>query len=158
MNEYEVVGKGRTVLPLGQFAFYTLAPMVALYVLATIPIHILGTRIKQLVSFPLMVCLVVIPYLYRDENDGSNLQSLFIVYCDTNLFKDMFCVLCQALPFSAFQRLSDIFWIHPFLYKKDAYLSPSDLSTELWACIRRDKKIKENKEKKITAKDKVKLN
>lgn len=81
MNEYEIVGKGRTVLPLGRFAFYTLAPMIALYVLATIPTRILGTRIKQVVSFPLMVCLVTIPYLYMDENDGNNIQSLFIVYC-----------------------------------------------------------------------------
>lgn len=83
---------------------------------------------------------------------------LFIVYCVADSFKDMFCVLCQALPFSAFQRLSDIFWVHPFLYKKDAYISPSDLNTELWSCIRRDKKIKENNKKKTIVKNKVELN
>lgn len=69
-----------------------------------------------------MACLVIMPYLYMDEND------------------DMFCVLCQALPFTAFQRLSDIYWVHPFLYRKDAYLSASDLNTEMLSCIRRDKK------------------
>lgn len=67
----------------------------------------------------------------------------------------MFCVLCQALPFAAFQRLSDIYWIHPFLYKKDAYLSASDLNAEMWSCIRRDKKVDAKTEKHATAKDKV---
>lgn len=71
MNEYQVVGKGRTVLPAGQLALYTLGPMVTLYMLATIPLHVLGTRIKQILSFPLMACLVAMPYLYMDENDGE---------------------------------------------------------------------------------------
>lgn len=68
----------------------------------------------------------------------------------------MFCVLCQALPFAAFQRLTDIYWIHPFLYKKDAYLSASDLNAEMWSCIRRDKKLDGKTEKKATVMDKVK--
>ncbi|KAI8642637.1 hypothetical protein BD408DRAFT_443343 [Parasitella parasitica] len=127
MNEYEAVGKARTVLPTGRYAFYTLGPMLALYILAAIPPHILQTRIKQLISLPLMICLVAMPCLYRDKND------------------DMFCVLCQALPFSAFQRHWDTFWIHPLLYKKDAYISPSTLNKELWSSIRCDKKVKENK-------------
>ncbi|GAN06649.1 hypothetical protein MAM1_0131d06136 [Mucor ambiguus] len=67
---------------------------------------------------------------------------------------DMFCVLCQALPFAAFQRLCDIYWIHPFLYKKDAYLSASDLNAEMWSCIRRDKKVDTKTEKQPTLKDK----
>ncbi|KAF1799316.1 hypothetical protein V8B55DRAFT_1366486 [Mucor lusitanicus] len=136
MNEYQVIGKGRTVLPVGQFAFYTLGPMVALYTLATVPTHVLGTRIKQALSLPLMACLVTMPYLYMDKND------------------DMFCVLCQALPFAAFQRLTDIYWIHPFLYKKDAYLSASDLNAEMWSCIRRDKKVDTKTDKQATVKDK----
>lgn len=69
---------------------------------------------------------------------------------------DMFCVLCQALPFAAFQRLTDVYWIHPFLYKKDAYLSASDLNDEMWSCIRRDKKLDGKTEKKATVMDKVK--
>ncbi|KAL7311944.1 hypothetical protein PS15m_009651 [Mucor circinelloides] len=136
MNEYQVVGKGRTVLPASQYALYTLGPMIALYALATVPPHILRTGIKQIISFPLMACLVAMPYLYRDEND------------------DMFCVLCQALPFAAFQRLTDVYWIHPFLYKKDAYLSASDLNDEMWSCIRRDKKLDGKTEKKATVMDK----
>lgn len=82
-------------------------------------------------------------------------MSVFCCVTDRLCFVDMFCVLCQALPFAAFQRLSDIYWIHPFLYKKDAYLSASDLNAEMWSCIRRDKKVDAKTEKHATAKDKV---
>lgn len=98
MNEYQVVGKGRTVLPAIQYALYTLGPMIALYALATVPPHILGTRIKQIISFPLMACLVAMPYLYRDENDGkSSKVCLFtIVLLISCAYRHVLCALSST--------------------------------------------------------------
>jgi hypothetical protein len=58
-----------------------------------------------------------------------------------------------------FLRFSDIFWITPIIYKKDSYITASELNVELWSSIKKDlkphrEKIKQDK-KAHSVKDQV---
>lgn len=37
-----------------------------------------------------------------------------------------------------FQRFLDIFWIHPVIYKKSAFITRKELNGEFWSCIKID--------------------
>lgn len=148
MNEYEVVGKGRTVLPLGRFAFYTLAPMIVLYVLATIPTHILGTRIKQVVSFPLMICLVATPYLYRDENDGNNYEVYLLFTVLLICLKTCFVYFVKHYPSPRSKGLATSFgFIHFCIKRTHIYLHLTLIRSYILALdmARKTKKIKKRR-------------
>jgi hypothetical protein len=56
-----------------------------------------------------------------------------------------------------FLRFTDVFVIHPVIYKKDAYVPFSELNAELWSCIRKDRhnKNKASKQEKEIIKDKA---
>lgn len=49
-----------------------------------------------------------------------------------------FTVLCTTIPCITFQRFLDIFWIHPVIYKRPAFISSKDLNGEFWSCIKID--------------------
>lgn len=58
-----------------------------------------------------------------------------------------------------FLRFSDIYWITPIIYKKDSYITASELNVELWSSIKKDlkphrEKIKQDK-KVHSVKDQV---
>ena len=59
------------------------------------------------------------------------------------------------IPVTMFQRFSDVFWLGPLLYKKEAYASLDELNNELWSCVRNTKT--KGEEKKIV-KNKVREN
>jgi hypothetical protein len=65
------------------------------------------------------------------------------------------------IPFIMFLRFTDVFVIHPVIYKKDAYLPASELAAELFSCIRKDRpnknKVKKEEKEVVVIKDKVSL-
>lgn len=67
---YSYDDRGRRILSYTEFALYSLIPILLLFVMASTPTHILNTKIKQAISFPLLICLVVVPYVYKDPING----------------------------------------------------------------------------------------
>lgn len=51
--------------------FYALMPIVILYFLSTVPPNKITTRIKQLISVPLLISLISVPYFYQDYSGGT---------------------------------------------------------------------------------------
>ncbi|KAI9487648.1 MAG: hypothetical protein EXX96DRAFT_647277 [Benjaminiella poitrasii] len=128
MYKDEIADTWRTVVPASHLAFYTLSPVLVLFILSTLSLNVLGTKVKQIISIPFLAYSVIMPYRYRDFENSP------------------LCVFCQMIPFTMFLRFLDIFWIHPVIYKKDAYISTSELASELWSSIRINKNSKANKE------------
>lgn len=66
--------------------------------------------------------------------------------------KGSFCAFCQIFPFAMFLRFSDVFWITPLLYGKEAYIEPSIFNKECWSFVRSDdgsKKENNNQKDKV---------
>lgn len=125
--------RGRKILSYTEFALYSLIPILSLFVMASTPTHILNTKIKQALSFPLLISLVVVPYIYKDPINGT------------------FSMFYQVVPFALFLRFLDIFWITPILYKKECYIPNSVLSDEFWSSVR----IKERRDSEKGSKPKA---
>ncbi|KAI7899657.1 uncharacterized protein BX663DRAFT_563802 [Cokeromyces recurvatus] len=136
MYEEEIIDTWRTAVPASHIAFYTLSPVLVLSILSTLNINVLGTKVKQVISIPFLICLLVMPYRYRDFENS------------------VFCIFCQVISFTMFQRFIDIFLIHPVIYKKDAYISASEFNAELLFSIRANNRHKPNDEKKVYLKSK----
>ncbi|KAI8082597.1 uncharacterized protein B0P05DRAFT_537687 [Gilbertella persicaria] len=119
MPPYDIVDTWRTVISPQRLALYTLFPIFCLLILAITPPQFMGTRLKQVISFPLMASLLINPFSYRDEINSP------------------FCLFCQMIPVTMFQRFSDIFWIQPWLYKKESYVSIAELNHEIWSSVRK---------------------
>lgn len=73
MSEIELLydERGRRILSLTEFALYSIIPISILFIMASTPVHILSTKVKQLISLPLLVTVVVIPYKYKDPINGT---------------------------------------------------------------------------------------
>lgn len=146
--------RGRKILSYTEFALYSLIPILSLFVMASTPTHILNTKIKQALSFPLLISLVVVPYIYKDPINGKSVftsictwQSLDIKYVVLGTFSMFY----QVVPFALFLRFLDIFWITPILYKKECYIPNSVLGDEFWSSVR----IKERRDSEKGSKAKA---
>lgn len=62
-------------------------------------------------------------------------------------------LLGATIPFMAFLRYFDLFWVAPVVQGKDAYASMKSLQIEFWSCLREFPK----EEKKEFVKDRVRL-
>ncbi|OBZ86624.1 hypothetical protein A0J61_05326 [Choanephora cucurbitarum] len=129
MPPFEITDTWRTVIPVQKLVLYTFSPIFLLVLLSITPTSTIGTRLKQALSIPLMASLLILPLIYRDEINSP------------------VCIFCQMIPVTMFQRFSDVFWLGPLLYKKEAYASLDELNNELWSCVRNTKT--KGEEKKI---------
>lgn len=78
---HEIVdAAGRTVLPTLQFIIYALTPIPLLLFLAITPVHIITTRVKQMISLPLLVSLLYVPYKYCDAENGNKIYACFVYF------------------------------------------------------------------------------
>jgi hypothetical protein len=79
-NTYQEHDTWRTPLPTPQFALYALTPVVILFILAITPLRILGTTSKQIISLPLLASLLILPYIYRDINNGRKKRHFYCLF------------------------------------------------------------------------------
>lgn len=63
-------------------------------------------------------------------------------------------LLGATIPFMAFLRYLDLFWVAPAVQGKDAYASMESLRIEFWSCLRTFPKKEEEEE---FVKDRVSL-
>lgn len=81
---------GRRVLPILQFGLLALSPIFLLVLLAITPVAIINTRVKQMISVPLLTSLLYVPYKYCDEENGMLNKHLNNLICLPTYFKVLF--------------------------------------------------------------------
>ncbi|CAO3653418.1 unnamed protein product [Mucor hiemalis] len=123
---------GPTRIPID--SSYYLGSIVALLysqtLLAAVKPKYMSTSTKRVIATPFVLADIIFPMMYRDASETWNL-------------------LGATIPFMAFLRYFDLFWVAPVVQGKDAYASMKSLQIEFWSCLREFSK----EEKKEFVKD-----
>ncbi|KAI8968953.1 hypothetical protein BDF20DRAFT_892461 [Mycotypha africana] len=123
---------GATRIPLS--TSYYLGSIAALIyaqnVLAGVKPTTMSTSVKRILATPLILTDLLFPVFVRDGANSWNL-------------------LGATIPFMAFLRFLDLFWVAPMVQGVEAFATQRYLHEEFWSCLRKFPKTKEEEEKYV---------
>ncbi|KAI8637594.1 hypothetical protein BD408DRAFT_424313 [Parasitella parasitica] len=132
LPSYYETGPTRIPISTSYYLGWIAALLYAQNKLASIKPTAMSTNVKRVIATPLLIADLMFPIFYMELSGSWNL-------------------LGATIPFMAFLRFLDLFWVAPVVQGKEAYASMQFLQEEFWVCLRKFPKTKE--EEKIYVKD-----
>ncbi|CEP18267.1 hypothetical protein [Parasitella parasitica] len=127
---YFETGPTRISISTSYYLGWVAALLYAQNILASTKSTTMSTNVKRIIATPLLVADLILPIVYMDSSGSWNL-------------------LGATIPFMAFLRFLDLFWVAPVVQGKEAYASMQFLQDEFWTCLRKFPKTKEEEQKYV---------
>ncbi|GAN07059.1 hypothetical protein MAM1_0146c06549 [Mucor ambiguus] len=128
--QYFETGPTRIPISTSYYLGWIAALLYTQNILASIKPTNMSTNMKRAFATPLLVADLALPVFFMDLSGSWNL-------------------LGATIPFMAFLRFLDLFWVAPIVQGKEAYASMKFLQEEFWVCLRKFPKNKEEEKKYV---------
>ncbi|KAL7332772.1 hypothetical protein PS15p_201773 [Mucor circinelloides] len=128
--QYFETGPTRIPISTSYYLGWIAALLYTQNILASIKPTTMSTNMKRVFATPLLAADLILPVIFMDLSGSWNL-------------------LGATIPFMAFLRFLDLFWVAPILQGKEAYASMKFLQEEFWVCLRKFPKNKEEERKYV---------